>query len=384
MRVLQNIINVFFSILVFFILFNIILALVWEIRTTYKLKNLKPYSDEVLKILDLNEEEGLSLYLETWINRKYEYDQFVEWREQETPSQQFVNVSDEFGRKVEGNDNCEKSFYFYGGSTTFGYNVTDYQTIPSYFKKIIDLNYSDKNYCVYNFGRAGFASPWENILFQKHLSNKKINQGDFIFFIDGINERGNADGINSKFFYESQKTLTRKYWDIYKPTMSLFFQSIPMMQLVTRIQQKNRTPEIFNCNDNELVASINYEFQCHSIKNVQQVLQHNVNIRKAICEDQNLNCYTFIQPFSLVHGKYFEKYEKSEAIETGRIKDYESFKFRQKRIFDELTKTQNVIDISVSLNNATELSYVDRSHYSPQASQAISEYIYSIVKKDIK
>ena len=40
----------------YFILFNIILALVWEIRTTYKLKNLKPYSDEVLKILDLNEE----------------------------------------------------------------------------------------------------------------------------------------------------------------------------------------------------------------------------------------------------------------------------------------------------------------------------------------
>ena len=169
MRVLQNIINIFVSILIFFILFNIIIALTWEIRTTYKLKNFKPYSTEVLEILGLNKEEGRSLYLETWINRKYEYDQFVEWKEQQTPIQKFVNVTDQYGRKIDGNDNCVTNFFFYGGSTTFGYNVTDYQTIPAFFKNIIDTSYPKRNYCVYNFGRAGFASPWENILFQKHF-----------------------------------------------------------------------------------------------------------------------------------------------------------------------------------------------------------------------
>ena len=42
-------------------------------KTNLKFKNFKPYTNVVLNILDLNEKEGLILYLETWINRKYNY-----------------------------------------------------------------------------------------------------------------------------------------------------------------------------------------------------------------------------------------------------------------------------------------------------------------------
>ena len=37
--------------------------------------------DAKLKALKLNEEEGLKLYLETFINRKFDYDQFTEHAE---------------------------------------------------------------------------------------------------------------------------------------------------------------------------------------------------------------------------------------------------------------------------------------------------------------
>ena len=69
--------------------------------------------------------------------------------------------------------NFVKRFFVYGGSTTWGYNVADYQTIPSYLQKeLINNGYND--YCVYNFGGGSYFSTQENIRFQKHLLNQKF------------------------------------------------------------------------------------------------------------------------------------------------------------------------------------------------------------------
>ena len=111
----------------------------------------------------------------------------AEYTENQTSEQKYVNISDRNGRRILNNKNCEKLFYFYGGSSTFGYNVTDYQAFSSYFKEILSNNHSSKNYCVYNFGRAGYASSQENILFQKHLLRNRFKAGYFIFFVDGHN-----------------------------------------------------------------------------------------------------------------------------------------------------------------------------------------------------
>ena len=40
-------------------------------------------------------------------------------------------------------------FFFYGGETTFGYNVTDEQTFASFFKDILNIKFPNKNYCVF-------------------------------------------------------------------------------------------------------------------------------------------------------------------------------------------------------------------------------------------
>ena len=45
----------------------------------------------------------------------------------------------------------------YGGSATFGYGVTDYQTISEYLQKELS-----KDYCVYNHGKASYYSLQEN------------------------------------------------------------------------------------------------------------------------------------------------------------------------------------------------------------------------------
>ena len=38
---------------------------------------------------------------------------------------------------------------------------------------------------------------------------------------------------------------------------------------------------------------------------LEQSYQKNINIRKSICKIENLNCYSFLQPFATVHGRLF-------------------------------------------------------------------------------
>jgi len=129
---LKIVLNIILITSFLFISLNFILGWTWEIRTNLKFKNFKPYDDIVLAALNLSQEDGLTLYLETFINRQFDYEQFTEHAENSGYKNKFVNVTPQLGRKTISPENCKRSIFFYGGSTTFGYNVKDDQTIPSY------------------------------------------------------------------------------------------------------------------------------------------------------------------------------------------------------------------------------------------------------------
>jgi len=220
MKKLQLFANLLFITLLLIILLNFALGWIWEIRTKVKFKNFKPYDDIVLKALNLNEKEGLTLYLETFIDRKYDYDQFTEHAENNGYENKYVNVTPVLGRKTISPKDCNKNILFYGGSTTFGYNVTDFQTIPSYLGEMLIEN--NQKICIKNFGRGSYFSTQETILFQKHILNKTIKKNDIIIFLNGVNENGNRNSRNTRFLYNSNEVLNQKYWDMYKYTFPIF------------------------------------------------------------------------------------------------------------------------------------------------------------------
>tara|TARA_B110000881_G_scaffold140887_1_gene124236 strand:+ start:188 stop:658 length:471 start_codon:yes stop_codon:yes gene_type:complete len=136
-RKLKIVLNIILITSLLFISLNFILGWAWEIRTNLKFKNFKPYDDVVLAALNLSQEDGLTLYLETFIDRKFDYEQFTEHAENSGYKNKFVNVTPQLGRKTISPENCKRNIFFYGGSTTFGYNVKDDQTIPSYLGKTL-------------------------------------------------------------------------------------------------------------------------------------------------------------------------------------------------------------------------------------------------------
>lgn len=358
---IQIVFNTIFITIILFFGLNFALAIVWEIRTTLKLKNIKPYDDIVLKELNLSDQDGIKLYLETYIDRKFDYDQFTEHAENHGFANKFVNATPDLGRKTVSPKNCNQNIYFYGGSTTFGYNVTDYQTIPSYLGKLLISN--KKNICVKNFGRASYFSFQENILFQKHILNNKIKEGDVVIFIDGINENGIRNSRNTTFLYEVQKSLKQKYWDMYKYTFRIFFNSLPINQFINKLKEKRYDQNRFE-NPDEI--------------NTKEVFQKNLLLRKGICKELNLNCFSFLQPFAKIHGNYFE--QSLKGTPEGRILTIEEDEQLKKK-YNTLKNVTNVINITNSFDESEKLSYIDSVHYSPSANEILANRIYNIIKE---
>ena len=377
MKKLQLFVNLLFINLLLLILLNFALGWIWEIKTKVKFKNFKPYDDIVLKALNLNEKEGLKLYLETYIERKFDYDQFTEHAENNGYDNKYVNVTPVLGRKTISPTDCNKNIYFYGGSTTFGYNVTDFQTIPSYLGEMLIEN--NQKICIKNFGRGSYFSTQETILFQKHILNKNIKKNDIIIFLNGVNENGNRNSRNTRFLYNSNEVLNQKYWDMYKYTFPIFFDSLAINQFVKRIQKK------FDLQKKDTLDQTNIFEQKDDLEHV---YQKNIDIRNGICQTIKVNCFNLLQPFASIHGKYFENsvggaaqnqvriYQQALNLEVGQsgslLKKYNSLK-----------DTFGIIDISSSLKNSVKLSYVDGVHYSPDANKKIAIRIYNIIFNEI-
>ena len=77
--------------------------------------------------------------------------------------------------------------YFFGGSTMFGFNVLDYETIPSQFVQLYKEKYPNgKSIRVYNYGTPTYYSYQELILFTNLIYNG--HKPDIVVFLDGIND----------------------------------------------------------------------------------------------------------------------------------------------------------------------------------------------------
>ncbi len=379
MKIVSDLIKIIFSTIILFIILNFLITLIWPYYLKNKFSNYKPFSSEIIEQLGMSEEDALQLYLETWIKGYSSYSQFLEHVESPTKGK-FVNVSKEFGRKVENPEVCNKRFFIYGGSTTFGYNVADFQTIPAYLQKeLINNGYTE--YCVYNFGGGGYFSTQESIRFQKHLLSEKILENDFVIFIDGHNESGFRKSRATDLLTEMFKHANSKSWEMYKYTLPTFIKSLPIIQFSNRILKK------INIDLDENVSQAGSII--HTPDDLLYVYEKNINIRSSICKIENLNCYSFLQPFASVHGVFFTtrdgvKLKKGDSIggspQIGKFRQLNTKLYQKYQI---LKNAKGMIDISSSLDTLKELSWCDYAHYCPNANEKIAKRIYLEIKDNL-
>jgi hypothetical protein len=140
----------------------------------------------------LSSEEREALINETW-SRPWVYDPWTQFREREGRGQ-YVSVSEHGFRgsaapwpPPEG----DTTVFLFGGSTTFGYGVTDDQALGVRLQQ--QLAKVGRPLRVYNFGSGSFFSSQERALFERLLLESR--GPDIAVFFDGVNEFNHPTGL---------------------------------------------------------------------------------------------------------------------------------------------------------------------------------------------
>jgi hypothetical protein len=108
------------------------------------------------------------------------YASFIGWRSSKRTGR-MLNIDDEGNRITSNNSDFPISvFDFYGGSTTWGWGVSDANTIPSRFARIA------KKIFARNFGQQAYNSRQELNYLLNNVVRGQI--GDVVIFYDGIND----------------------------------------------------------------------------------------------------------------------------------------------------------------------------------------------------
>jgi hypothetical protein len=211
--------------IVLFLAVNALLWMTFKIRDAFRpARNPEgKYSSDSLTAVypGLTVGERQALLQETW-SRPLVYDDQALFKEGAITGK-YVNV-DAAGFRLSKDQGpwppspANLNIFVFGGSTTFGYGVPDWQTVPSYLQESLSRGFTRKRVCVYNFGVGYFYSTYERVRFEKLLVEGV--KPHIAFFIDGINDCAKLskeptyrNRFQKAFQDTSEKTLVTVAWD---------------------------------------------------------------------------------------------------------------------------------------------------------------------------
>ena len=130
----------------------------------------------------------MHLLKETW-SRPFMYEPFTQFKERPYRGN-YVNIDNNGFRYTKNQgpwppQSQNINIFLFGGSTTFGYGVSDNQTIASYLQQYLNEKLG-RNVRVYNFGRGFYYLSQERVLYEQLLTSGFVP--DIAIFIDGLND----------------------------------------------------------------------------------------------------------------------------------------------------------------------------------------------------
>ena len=346
---MKNFSLIFFITLLFFLIFNILITLTWPIYSEFNSKK-HSYIQEQIELLNLSNEDLIILNNEMWKNyHKFRFIPFLGHSETNRNGK-FLNFTETNGRKVKRPDNCDRNIYLYGGSTTFGYNVTDDQTIAHYLQELIG---SDG--CIFNHGRAYYYSKQENNLMINHIEEGK--EIDAAFFLDGINERcGGYEYMNH--INKGFSLIVERPYMMWKISFKNFLLTLPIVQFSNSLFGSNRWIQ----DEGNNILKIN---SCDNEINLGILYESRILIRDSVCKKFKIECYSILQPMAGTHGVQIRKLLN------------ENYEILLKKKYKMLSLAKGHIDLGYIFENDAELSYIDGVHYSPSSNKKIAIELYN-------
>lgn len=227
--------------------------------------------------------------------------------------------------------------YLFGGSTMFGFNVMDNETIASALGNVYKEDCSDcPSIEIYNYGIPAYYSYNELILLN-HLIYSG-NKPDIAIFLDGLNE-----------FVIVQAARQRVPWFYYR-----------LKENIKNV--KDSTLSLFQLKPGESISSTSKEAATNYLSNITYASQ--------LCNDNNISPLFFIQPTP--YYKYPNK-KNDPIVDTS---SNELLATGYKLLESECDTTRKIYFLGNVLENEKGLPFIDQFHYSPSMNRRIAEEIY--------
>jgi len=265
--------------------------------------------------------------------------------------------------------------FTFGGSTTFGYNVSDEHTWPSYLSSILNKRAHvlgvDVGIEVTNYGHAFYYASQEAILLTQLL--KSAERPDLVIFMDGVNEYhacADAPQLTHKLKkamhdlqFSSTRSLTQKIdW-------------LPIARLAKTVNPgtPDQEPAKQEAND------------CEGIKTDRETgvdiaaqYRQNVEIERAISKVYGVTPLFFLQPDSSFNYP-IELFRDSRLAKS----TFASWGFK-KIFYSETRNIEGVVDLTAlfKLWGPNRKAIVDDFHYSPLFDEFLAQHVADRVHLD--
>lgn len=305
-----------------------------------------------------------------------EYDSFTQFREAPYKTR-FVNVDLNGFRHSKNQSEWppikkDPVIFFFGGSTTFGYGVPDFETVPSHLQDIL-ANKMGGSVKIFNFGRANYFSSQERALFQKLLLDGHVP--DLAIFMDGINE---FILFNGEPAYTNELKSFMNERDI--PLSRRITRELPVVKFVNSHMSHDESKNVINDRSKNAAPQ---ESQSEILNGVIQRYRSNRKIIEAIAREYGIKTLFVWQPMPLyaydTRHHIFSDYNYSAASPYLKI-GYDLMASANANI----DSGANFIWLADIQREESRPLYVSAFHYSPEMSRIIANYIaQDIIKRKL-
>lgn len=279
--------------------------------------------------------------------------------------------------------------FVFGGSTTFGYGVSDEHTIPSYLQTLLEGEALARTVAVSNYGQGYYYSSQEMQVFLGLIKQGIVP--DYAIFIDGLNEVGLRTqgilGYDEPWFTPEIMSL----WDarrgqsqqgdaardhargeftlLSRLPMVRFARSVGVRILPQFISNGDRKPESKPSEPDV----VDFERVSREVESITSVYLANITMIQAICQQYRVTCLFVWQPVP------FYKYD----IDLLRNPD-RRIRPHWQQVFTRMSglRRNDFLYLGDMLEKSSAKAYVDQVHYNERANEEIAKAIHIFLRSD--
>lgn len=280
--------------------------------------------------------------------------------------------------------------YLLGGSTIWGYQAKNEETIPSYLASLLNMN--TPAWEIYNHGEIGYTQSQEITKLTQLL--KRDISPDIVVFYDGCNDLRLNTPTGKKNEAISQNLLTEKLGDMYtyvkeqppenlslfstkafRDLQNFFFLYIKLYRYPGKLWEKVRGTDMSS--DESIPAQITNEDLDNAANAIAAEYEHNARIIRSLAQTYGFRYALVWQP------QLIDKKNRSELEEKLReqhyVNDENTAVWEQATALIKAKNIPNFFDLTTVFEQHDQTLFTDRCHLTAEGNKVIAKHLKDII-----